>query len=199
MQRLGKILVIEDDPETRELLLEELIDAGFEVHTADDGEEGLELMLSSSPDLVLSDISMPVCSGMELLSKLADSHPELDGIPFVFLTAFSDRETELRGRRLGADDFITKPIDFDLLIEIVRARLCGISVRSRRPSPHLSSRETEALTWVARGKSSSDAAVLMGVTERTVNFHVENAMRKLGVGSRVQAALLAARANLIRP
>ncbi|HYC01827.1 MAG TPA: response regulator transcription factor [Azospirillaceae bacterium] len=196
---MRKLLVIEDDGGTRELLIEELSEAGFEVLPAVDGRAGLEAMLRHRPDLVLCDIAMPVRSGFDLLRALVDGHPELADIPFVFLTAFADRETELAGRRLGADDFVTKPIDFDLLVEVVRARLSGSTVRAARSPVQLSDREAEALTWVARGKSSGDAAVLMNVAERTVNFHVENAMRKLGVGSRVQAALAAARIGLIRP
>lgn len=194
-----RLLVIEDDPETRELIVEELVEAGFVVETAADGAAGLAAMLAAPPCLVLCDISMPVRSGFDLLGDLVRTHRALDHVPFVFLTALADRDTELRGRRMGADDFVAKPIDFDLLVEIIRARLSGSPARRRQPEVPLSARELEALTWVARGKSSADAAVLMGVAERTVNFHVENAMRKLEVGSRVQAALLAARAGMIRP
>ena len=193
------LLVIEDDAETRELIVEELSEAGFEVSTAEDGEAGLRAILTLRPDLVLCDISMPVSSGFDVLERLTTAHPDLAEIPFVFLTALADRETELRGRRLGADDFVTKPIDFDLLVEILRARLAGRTARAGRMAVSLSEREAEALTWAARGKSSAEAAMLMGVTERTVNFHVENAMRKLGVGSRIQAALLAVRTGMIRP
>lgn len=196
---MDTLLVIEDDPETRELIVEELSEAGFTVKTAGDGAAGLQAMLDFQPDLVICDISMPIRSGFDLLEDLGSGYPQLDSIPFIFLTAFADRDTELHGRRLGADDFVTKPIDFDLLVEIVRARLSRGPARIRRLDVQLTGREAEALTWAARGKSSADAAILMNVTERTVNFHVENAMRKLGVGSRIQAALLAARAGLIRP
>ncbi len=193
------LLVVEDDPGTAELLVEALGEAGFRVETAPDGRAGLAAMRDLRPDLVLCDISMPGLSGLDLLAELAGGHPALDAIPFVFLTALADRGTELRARRMGADDFVAKPVDLDLLVEVVRARLSGGTVRAARGAPELTARELEALTWVARGKSSADAATLMGVAERTVNFHVENAMRKLGVASRVQAALVAARVGLVKP
>src|SRR6266849_3977768 len=70
---------------------------------------------SLCPDLVLCDINLPVMSGFEVLERLNALAPRLGRIPFVFLTALTDRDSELRARRLGADDYVTKPIDFDML------------------------------------------------------------------------------------
>ena len=78
------------------------------------------------PDLVLSDISMPVMSGFELLERLTTRAAILK-MPFVFLTALTDRDNELKGRQLGADDYVTKPIDFDMLATIITARLAGVA------------------------------------------------------------------------
>jgi DNA-binding response OmpR family regulator len=74
-------------------------------------------------------------------------HPSLGRIPLVFLTALSDRDTELKGRQLGADDYVTKPIDFDRLMLIIEARIAGVA-RTRLSSkmPKLNSREVEVLT-----------------------------------------------------
>jgi len=126
-----KILCIEDDPEAAALFVEELADQGFEPIAAYDGRQGLEAILKHVPDLVLCDISMPVMSGFEVLERLNDIARQSTRVPFVFLTAMTDREDEMRGRRLGADGFVVKPIDFDVLAAIINDRLAGIA---RKPS-----------------------------------------------------------------
>jgi DNA-binding CsgD family transcriptional regulator len=83
-----------------------------------------------------------------------------------------------------------------LLVEIIRGRLAH-SPGSAPVQFTLTDREIEALTWVARGKSSTDIAVIMSVSERTVNFHIQNVIRKLGVATRVQAAIRCALLRLI--
>jgi DNA-binding response OmpR family regulator len=110
-----KILCIEDDRETAGLIAEELADRGFEVSMAYGGQEGLMAIMKATPDLILCDVSMPAMTGFELLERLNEIAPRLGRIPLVFLTALADRENELKGRRLGADDYVTKPIDFDRL------------------------------------------------------------------------------------
>jgi Response regulators consisting of a CheY-like receiver domain and a winged-helix DNA-binding domain len=116
-----KILCIEDDHEMADLISEELQDRGFTVLLTHNGQDGLEAIERSRPDLVLCDIGLPVLPGFEVLEKVLVALPNPP--PFIFLTALTDRESELRGRRLGADDYVTKPIDFDVLYEILRARL----------------------------------------------------------------------------
>src|ERR1700733_6554295 len=118
-----KILCIEDDRETAGLIAEELIERGYAVDLAYDGREGFSAILRTEPDLVLADIAMPFLSGFELLARLTEIAPRLGDMPFVFLTAFTDRDIELRARQAGADDFVTKPVDFDLLYEVIVARL----------------------------------------------------------------------------
>ena len=122
-----KILCIEDNREAAALIVEELADQGFEPIAAHDGQEGLDAILRHMPDLVLCDINMPVMSGFEVLERLNDFAPRFGHIPFVFLTAMADRENESRGRRLGADDYVVKPIDFELLHAIINDRLAGVA------------------------------------------------------------------------
>jgi DNA-binding NarL/FixJ family response regulator len=194
----ARLLCIEDDPDTRALLVEELEEAGYDVRAAIDGAEGLTEALSFRPDLILCDVMLPRLSGFDLLEKYGALVPNVP--PFIFLTALTDRDNALRGRRLGADDYVTKPIDFDILIEIVKRRLSRAAPAPVAVGSHeLTDREIETLTWVARGKSSSEIAEMLGISERTVNFHVENVMRKLDVVSRVQAAVVAVQSGWIRP
>src|ERR1700756_1597430 len=195
-----KILCVEDGRETAALIAEELIDRGYEVGVAHDGREGLAAILKTMPDLVLSDISMPVMSGFELLERLVALAPRFSKMPFVFLTALTDRDNELKGRQLGADDYVTKPIDFDVLATIITARLAGVARTEVWPKlVELNDREVETLTWVARGKTSAEIAQILGLTKRTVDFHTDNARGKLGAATRTEAAIKAASGKLIEP
>jgi DNA-binding response OmpR family regulator len=194
-----KILCIEDDRETAALIAEELIDRGYDVSIAYDGREGLAAILKIMPDLVLSDISMPAMSGFELLERLVALAPRFSRMPFVFLTALTDRDNELKGRQHGADDYVTKPIDFELLATIT-ARLNGVARAGLWPKTiALNDREIEVLTWVARGKTSAEIAQILGLTKRTVDFHTDNARSKLGAATRTEAAIKAASGRLIEP
>jgi DNA-binding response OmpR family regulator len=193
-----RILCIEDDRETAALIGEELAEQEYDVLLAHDGQEGFGAILKLMPDLVLCDINMPLMSGFQVLEQLTALEPRFNDMPFVFLTALADRENELRGRQLGADDYVTKPIDFEILGAIIRARLARVA----RPALWatritLSDREIETLTWVARGKTSAEIAQILGLSKRTVDFHVENARTKLSATTRIEAAVKAATGRLI--
>jgi DNA-binding NarL/FixJ family response regulator len=195
-----KILCIEDDRETAALLLEELTDRGYAVYVAHDGRDGFEAILKNMPDLVLSDISMPVMSGFELLERLVGLAPRFSKMPFLFLTALGDRDNELKARRLGADDYVVKPIDFDLLDTIIKARLANVARTELWPRRvRLNDREIEVLTWAARGKTSAEIASILGLSKRTVDFHLDNARGKLNAATRTEAVIKAATGRLIEP
>jgi len=195
------ILCIEDDRETATLIAEELVDRGYAVTLAHDGREGLTAILKTMPDLVLSDISMPLMSGFELLERLVSLAPRFATMPFVFITALTDRDNELKGRKLGADDYVTKPIDFEMLATIIEARLAGVARTGLWPKHllPLNEREAEVLTWVARGKTSLEIAQIIGLTKRTVDFHTDNARTKLNAKTRTEAVIKAARGRIIEP
>ena len=193
-----KILCVEDDRETAALIAEDLADRGYEVSVAHNGRDGLAAILRTMPDLVLCDISMPVMSGFELLDRLVALAPRFSKMPFVFLTALTDRDNELKGRRLGADDYVTKPIDFEVLATIIMARLAGVARTDLWPKLiELNDREIATLTWSARGKTSAEIAQILGLTKRTVDFHIDNARAKLGAATRTEAVIKAATGRLI--
>ena len=194
------ILCIEDDRETAALIAEELVEQGFAVDVAHNGQEGLAAILRQPPDFVLCDISLPFMSGFDVLERLTEIAPGFGYMPFVFLTALTDRENELKGRQLGADDFVKKPVDFDVLVAIVNMRLARALRNDTWPNPvDLSEREVETLTWAARGKTSAEIARILDLTKRTVDFHIDNARLKLGVATRIQAAIKATSCRLIEP
>ena len=193
-----KILCIEDEEETAKLLEEDLSERGYEVALAFNGQDGLKAILNNSPDLVLCDIGMPVMSGLEVLERLTAVSPRLMHVPFIFLTALSDRDSELKGRKLGADDYVTKPIDFDVLATIIEARLSRVARMDVWPKEvQLNAREPEVLTWSARGKTSDEIASILGLSKRTVDFHFDNARTKLNVSTRTQAVVKAMAGRLI--
>jgi DNA-binding response OmpR family regulator len=113
--------------ETAALIAEELTDRGYEVILAYDGVEGLAAIRRAEPDLVISDICMPLMSGFEVLERLTIHAPCPRSIPpFIFLTALTDRDFRLEGRKLGADDYFTKPVDFDRLARIIIGQLATV-------------------------------------------------------------------------
>jgi DNA-binding response OmpR family regulator len=200
IERRRKILCIEDDRDTAALICEELVDRGFEVRAAYNGREGLAAILQEPPDLVLSDVGMPGMSGFELLRTLTSMEPRFETMPFVFLTALCDHDNELKGWQLGADDYLTKPVDYDVLAALITARLARVARSAVWPKQvGLREREVETLTWAARGKTFWEIGEILGLSKRTVEFHLENARRKLGVATRTQALIKAATGHLIQP
>lgn len=200
MAHAQKILCIEDNRDMATLIAEELTERGYAVSVAHDGQEGFAAILKTQPELVLCDIGMPHMSGFEVLERLIAIAPRFETMPFIFLTALADRDSEIKGRKLGADDYVTKPIDFEILDTIIKARIAGVGRSSVWPEmAHLSEREIEALTWSARGKNSTEIAEILSLSKRTVDFHINNACVKLDVATRTQAVIKAAAGRLIDP
>ncbi len=117
-----RILVVEDHKSMSQAIQSILESEGYVVFAATDGVEALEMMEDVRPDLILADIMMPRMDGYTLYEKIR-ARPEWIPIPFIFLTAKSEREDRLRGKKLGAEDYVTKPFDAEELIVIVRSRL----------------------------------------------------------------------------
>lgn len=122
---MAKILIVEDNELNRDMLSRRLIRRGFEVIVAVDGQEGLDRAADSHPDLILMDMSLPVIDGWEA-TRLLKADPKLQFIPVIALTAHAmtgDREQALGA---GCDDYDTKPIELDRLLEKIQAQLLRI-------------------------------------------------------------------------
>lgn len=117
------IFVVEDEPALLRDILEELHEAGYRTLAAEDGQAALELLVGITPDLVLCDITMPKLDGYGLLAALRAERPDLAATPFVFLTAMSEPQEVIEGKLQGADDYLVKPVEYDLLLATVSARL----------------------------------------------------------------------------
>jgi len=112
------ILVVEDNPDLREYIVGQFR-GQYRVIEAENGEKGMEKAIQQIPDLVITDLMMPVMGGMEYCRKLRE-HPATNHIPVIMLTAKADRESRLEGLEAAADDYIIKPFDSELLL--ARAR-----------------------------------------------------------------------------
>ncbi len=120
----GKILVIEDEADLRASVVRFLLAEGYDVFVAENGEQGMDVAMKEMPDLIVCDIAMPQMDGFGTLFSLREN-VTTSHIPFIFLTA-SDRVYDRKfGFELGANDYITKPFTFDVLLAAIRKRLPG--------------------------------------------------------------------------
>lgn len=141
------ILIIDDEPALRMGLAAKIKRQGYEVLTASDGAEGLQMAKTSLPDLILSDVMMPPPNGFEL-RRILSQDPQLASIPFIFLTARGSVNDRVIGIREGADDYIAKPFVTDELIARIEAVLRRVKVeqaRGREEAQANASREMERL------------------------------------------------------
>ena len=115
-----KILVVEDDNQIQELIVEFLSSQDYIVDTANDGVEGYEKFKSGEYDLVILDVMMPRLDGHSLCKMIRNIDKE---VSIIFLTALGDEENEIKGFYLNADDYISKPFSFNILIKRVEAVL----------------------------------------------------------------------------
>lgn len=120
---MAQVLLVEDEIDLRDNLEIVLTHAGHTVSTAGNGRDALSLIERAPPDVVVSDISMPVMTGLQMLAAVRTQHPNLAEMPIILLTALGDREDIIAGRGAGADDYLTKPVDYRVLIATVEARL----------------------------------------------------------------------------
>lgn len=114
------LLVVDDDPAVRGLLRRGLSYEGYVIAEASSGDEALALTRSAPPDLIVLDVMMPGLDGLETCRQLKREHPEL---PILMLTARDSPADEIAGLDLGADDYVTKPFDIDVLVARIRALL----------------------------------------------------------------------------
>jgi len=117
---MNKIMVVDDDPNIRELVCALLRNGGFDASEAADGREALQRMMAVNPDLVIVDLMMPNMDGYELCRKLRQYY---ENLPVLMLTARAELPSKVKGFESGADDYLTKPFEGDELLLRVRALL----------------------------------------------------------------------------
>jgi len=117
-----KLLLVEDRPESRDIVCQVLAPLGFEILTAEDGCEGLEMAQSQTPDLILSDLKMPVMDGFELIRQLRSSEP-FKGVPIIALSASAYERDRAQSQEYGATEFLAKPVDINQLLATMQTHL----------------------------------------------------------------------------
>jgi DNA-binding NarL/FixJ family response regulator len=205
---MKKILIIEDEPQTRSSLKTILEMEGYKTFAAANGQLGVELARKEIPDLILCDVSMPEMDGYRVLEAMRGD-AVTTAIPFIFLTAKSDRKEQRAGMDLGADDYLIKPAGAMEVLTAIKFRLQRhaereeAAQRSAGFNPDFSSpvalekalgltpREAEVLLWIAQGKSNGEIGTILGTAENTVKRHVQNIFEKLGIDSRNAATVRA--------
>ena len=119
-----RILVVDDDPQNRDLLARRLERHGFEVETARDGIDGLRRIEAEDFDLVMLDVMMPGMNGLEVLERLRRTR-SMSELPVILATALAETEDAVEGLGRGANDYVTKPFDFPMVVARVRTQLAG--------------------------------------------------------------------------
>jgi CheY-like chemotaxis protein len=116
------ILIVDDNEDIRDLFVRQLEQEGFTAHAASSGPQALERIAAAVPSLVLLDVSMPGMNGLEVLARVRETHSPAQ-LPIVMVTARTDSEDVVEALGLGANDFVTKPVDLPVLLARVRAQL----------------------------------------------------------------------------
>jgi DNA-binding NarL/FixJ family response regulator len=170
---------------------------------AANGREGVALVQKEKPDLILCDVMMPELDGHGVLAELRGDAATA-AIPFIFLTARGEKPDIRAGMNLGADDYLTKPVAKAELLAAIQSRLKRAdetsqpefkpnfdSARPLETELGLTPRVAETLLWLAQGKTNSDIATILGISEATVKKHVLEIFGALGVETRTAASLRA--------
>lgn len=202
------ILLIEDDPNIASHLKSAFEVRNHKLRVINDGSVALvelEKLEKNSFHAVLLDLMLPGANGWEILAKIR-SLPNTQNTPVIMLTGIDDSSSEARALYDGADDYVTKPFTFKVLIARIEA-----NVRKRKETPidtlelpfekddiePLSERETEILSYIVKGFSSKEIGETLYISENTVMNHVKKILKKLKVENRMQAAILALKNNLV--
>jgi DNA-binding NarL/FixJ family response regulator len=203
------IVVIDDHPVVREGLVATLgDDPEFRVvGEAGSAEEALRLVAATQPDVVLIDLELPGTSGLEAIPALRQAHA---GAALLVLTAYDTDERVLGALRAGARGYLLKGASLEAIARAVRAVHAGESyldpriatkvlaeLEPRRRPTALSAREREVLQLVADGLANKQIARSLGISERTVKFHVTSILNKLGAENRAHAVAIAAQRGLL--
>jgi FixJ family two-component response regulator len=195
------VYVVDDEPYMLKALERLLGAAGFSVQTFPSSEQFLAQHDDMVPGCIVLDLALPGLNGLELQQAL---QAQGSALPIVFLTGRGDIAASVRAMKLGAADFLTKPVDVDELTAAVAGALeRNREQRAARAEQHLvasrlaalTAREREVLELIGEGRLNKQIAAECGTVERTIKFHRANLMRKLGVRTVADLVRLAERAG----
>ena len=201
---LGRVHIVDDDESFRKAIERHLKYAGYEVATYASAEHLLERLPSESvPGCILLDVRIPGLSGPELQERLSELGSTL---PIIFLTGYPDVRTTVRAIKAGADDFLTKPVSSEELLQAVRRAIAhhevtrGLKSKLDKVLAHVSAltpREREVFELVVRGDTNKQVARALGCTERTIKAHRHRVMEKMRAQSLAELVSLAERIGVL--
>ncbi|MFJ9020142.1 response regulator [Streptomyces sp. NPDC102259] len=217
--KTARVVVADDQTVVREgiVMLLGLLPGVEVVGAAGDGEEAVRLVAELAPDVVLMDLRMPRCDGVEATRRIRSEHP---GTQVVVLTTYADDESLFPALKAGARGYLTKDAGGDEIVRAVHSVLSGdaglspsvqrrLLERLSAPEPEpaapavapdgLTTREAEVLVLIAEGLSNQEIARRLSVSTATVKTHINNMFSKTGLKDRAQAVRYAYGKGLVRP
>ena len=197
---LGRVHIVDDDESFRKAIERHLRYAGYEVETYASAQHLLDRLPSESePGCILLDVRLPGLTGPELQERLRELGSTM---PIIFMTGYPDIRTTVKTVKAGAEDFLTKPIPSDQLLQAVgravahhnetrglKSKIDAVRVRIAALTP----REREVFLLVIRGNPNKQIANALGCTERTIKAHRHRVMEKMQVRSLPELVSLAER------
>ncbi len=196
-----RLLLIDDDPNLILLVKDYLEFRGYEVITAENGREALEVLENDVPDMIVCDVMMPEMDGYDFVSNIREDE-RTSWIPVLFLSAKGQAQDRVKGLNIGADVYMVKPFEPEELVAQVEASLKQ-AFRQRQQSTdgnnneskiqvpfdvHLTQTELKVVQFVARGLANKNIADELNVSQRTVESHVSNMLGKTGLNNRTELA-----------
>ena len=191
---MDKILIVDDDKDMQVILADLLKLEGYETIIAGNGREAVKAARANLPEMVLLDVRLPGMDGMEALEEIKKI---CKNSMVIMLTGYGDIKDAVKAIKIGAFDYITKPFEEDDFVNKVSEALESYHVSQKNNLPPVSSREKQVLQWLRKGKSSWDISIILEISERTVNFHINNIMKKFDAITRTQALAIAVENELI--
>ncbi len=199
------VLVVDDHPVVRQglvAMLEEVPDI-LVVGQVGNGREAIAVFRQQQPDVTLMDLRMPEMDGVAAITAICAEFP---AARIIVLTTYDGDEDIYQGLRAGAKGYLLKDAEPEELLSAIRAVYkgqkhipphVGAKLVERMASSELSDRELEVLQLITTGKSTQAVSKALNITERTVNFHINHILSKLGVEDRTQAVIVALRRGIV--
>lgn len=196
-----RLLLIDDDPNLILLVKDYLEFRGYEVITAENGREAIEVLEQEIPDMIICDVMMPEMDGYAFVNEVRQEE-RTSWIPILFLSAKGQSQDKIKGLNIGADVYMVKPFEPEELVAQVEASLKQ-AYRQRQQTGgsgeneakiqvpfdvHLTQTELKVVQFVARGLANRDIAQELNVSQRTVESHVSNMLGKTGLNNRTELA-----------